>query len=766
MTCGCAVGSRSLRFNREATRLIHGPNGTRTMTDVTADGPSEVEVEAMRLLREGERLSRMKDHIGALEQINKAIGLDPSNAMAWYNRGVLLEGQRDAKGAKQSFTICLDLEPNHAPATANLAVLLERMGDVGGAEAMATRALTHYPDHPELLDIRRRCASDRAQTPDLPAERPSTTATWDDQLLTRAMRKAGVSDPQAVLEESSHHDIDGDGRLDAAELEAAANVVAAQQQAQETIAAATNLEPAQGSDVAPQPVDLESLINEAQAELDAGHPKHAVALLKPHLKTLAANNARAWRVAAIGMQRLNLDDHARGAALHALRLDQTEPLTHGLLGDLHAAKGERSQALASYDAAIANGAGEEVLVRRWAVLDRTETPDLWYIEALDRLTVDAPSPDRHALAMWLVGLGEGEATALERLEGQPRTIPEGPFLAERAITLLAEDLPRVRARAHSLRSEHLEAIGLWKHEVTADAQDASAWTGMARALEAAGEFEKAAKCHAKANALSGVALSVALDSPVVETPALPDPVAPSHPSMDEHVAFGAPEAQHALQVEEPVPELLLSQVQNEALDSGFSDESSTQATSSALLLAPLETAQRTEPHVTSPQLDLVAAALDVTAAQSQQVRATTPEQERAQGREWFNRGTELLDSKKFREALNCFDKALSLLADDEDKVILVLNARGNCFYYMEDYPKCVEAYHQAMLIRPAQVRGQTLYNMGVAYAEMERYPDAIKCFEQAEPRGLSPDELAMAKEQIRRCKILQKEFEKRTRSRR
>jgi len=187
---------------------------------------------------------------------------------------------------------------------------------------------------------------------------------------------------------------------------------------------------------------------------------------------------------------------------------------------------------------------------------------------------------------------------------------------------------------------------------------------------------------------------------------------------------------------------------------------------SLLLLTPVEPEPTATPVEHEPSLDLVAAALDVTAVQAQQVRTTTPEQERAQGREWFNRGTELLDAKKFREALNCFDKALSLLADDEDKVILVLNARGNCFYYMEDYPKCVEAYHQAMLIRPAQVRGQTLYNMGVAYAEMERYPDAIKCFEQAEPRGLSADELAMAKEQVRRCKILQKEYEKRMRTRR
>ena len=737
-----------------------------TMAEDVTDGPTEVEVEAMNLLREGERLSRQKDHVGALEQINKAIGLDPSNAMAWYNRGVLLEGQRDAKGAKQSFTICLDLEPENAPATANLAVLLERMGDVGGAEAMATRALTHYPNHPELLDIRRRCASNQAQTPDLPSERPTTSATWEDQHLTRAMRKAGVSDAQAVLEESSHHDVDGDGRLDESELRAAATVVAAQQQAQEAIAASTDentpADPPSTSEV----VDLESVINMAQSELDAGHPKQAVALLKPHLKSLAKNDARAWRVAAVGMHRLNLDDHARGAAQHALRLDVTDPQTHGLIGDLHAARGEREQALAAYDAAVAHGAGEEVLVRRWAVLDRTETPDRWYIEAMDRLTPEAPSPDRHALAMWLVALGEGESAALERLEGQPRTIPEGPSLATKALTLLGDDLPRIRARAHSLRQEHLEAIGLWKHEVTSDGNDASAWTGMAKALESAGELEKAAKCHAKANALSGAALNESIHLNETPTGHSVDAVPVVDPAEQHIVDEAMDTAPDAPQSVDPSETLLLTPIEPAVTADALPNEAGGTADPSLLLLTPVEPEPTATPVEHEPSLDLVAAALDVTAAQAQQVRATTPEQERAQGREWFNRGTELLDAKKFREALNCFDKALSLLADDEDKVILVLNARGNCFYYMEDYPKCVEAYHQAMLIRPAQVRGQTLYNMGVAYAEMERYPDAIKCFEQAEPRGLSADELAMAKEQVRRCKILQKEYEKRMRTRR
>ena len=39
----------------------------------------------------------------------------------------------------------------------------------------------------------------------------------------------------------------------------------------------------------------------------------------------------------------------------------------------------------------------------------------------------------------------------------------------------------------------------------------------------------------------------------------------------------------------------------------------------------------------------------------------------------------------------------------------------------------------------------------------ERFGDAIKCFEQAIPRGLDKDQQKLAKEQIRRCNILLKE---------
>ena len=71
-----------------------------TEADVVVEAP-----DVSDLLREGEALSRARNYPDALDRFNRAIAMDPSSSMAWYNRGVLLEGQRDAKGAKQSLSL-------------------------------------------------------------------------------------------------------------------------------------------------------------------------------------------------------------------------------------------------------------------------------------------------------------------------------------------------------------------------------------------------------------------------------------------------------------------------------------------------------------------------------------------------------------------------------------------------------------------------------------------------------------------------------------
>ncbi len=123
------------------------------MSQETNENQQEIAATVDELVSEGEAAHRSGDYDNALEIFNRAIALDPSNSMAWFNRGVLLESKQDPKGAKQSFVICLDLDPNHGPALANLAVLLDRLGDNDGSIEIASRALEFFPGHPYLVKI-------------------------------------------------------------------------------------------------------------------------------------------------------------------------------------------------------------------------------------------------------------------------------------------------------------------------------------------------------------------------------------------------------------------------------------------------------------------------------------------------------------------------------------------------------------------------------------------------------------------------------------
>ena len=133
--------------------------------------------------------------------------------------------------------------------------------------------------------------------------------------------------------------------------------------------------------------------------------------------------------------------------------------------------------------------------------------------------------------------------------------------------------------------------------------------------------------------------------------------------------------------------------------------------------------------------------------------------------EWYNKGIELLNKDRHKEALSCFDRALPSFKDDKAMAIKILNGRGNCFYYLNQYKEAIENYYKAFGIDKALTTGNALYNMGTAYAELESYDNAIHCFNQSMGKdvgeSLKGENKQRAKEQIRRCKLLLKEQKKR-----
>ena len=540
----------------------------------------------------------------------------------------------------------------------------------------------------------------------------------------------------------------------------------------------------------------------------AGAPGDALNLLKPHLKTIGAQHAGAWRIAGGAMARLDLDDHAIGALTHAQTLDPTQASGWFNLGSIHQRKGDSSKAIEAYLQALDAQPSYLKAALKCSMLCY-EVGDIERYLTASRAVINADPTNeiRHQLVEVLIGLAEGEANVLEASQGLPPTLPEGPQMAQEALNLLGQGSTQLHARAYSASNDHVQSVTLWRSLIQNDGQNAENWRGLARSLENAGDLETAQKCHAKASGLEQeLGTDAATIAPISEpatpviapTPA-PAPAPAPAPVVEQTPAFDALMDTPVLETQTTVAPALTGAfapptnvpvppqvppnanqappnpddaaadfymgalgLNNEPQAPEFNTQpASSQPTYDAgndILMQPIEARPVAAPQAPQPEVDLAKAALDATS----RVALTTPGEVNSmsianQDIAWYNQGVQLIDDGKFDKALSSFDRALPSFANDDDMLIRILNGKGNAYYYLEQYPKCVEAYHQAMLIRPAEVRGKTLYNMGSAYAEMERYPDAIKCFEQSIPRGLQQDEVARARDQIRRCSILQKE---------
>lgn len=709
------------------------------------------------LLTVGEERSRNDDIKGALAAFNKAIALDPSCDMAWFNRGVLLEAQQDARGARQSFQICLDLNDRHAPATANMAILLERIGDLEGAFAMAQKALEFFPGHPALVELSQRSKDSGISVP-MEVMEPSVEVKqeFDMETVEAIAEKAGIENPEELLQEAVHHDYDEDDQLSVEELESAADVIVAQQEVVKEVLPVQPVTP-----VVPEPVveeqelNIEHLVEEATEMLKAGDAKGALSHLKPHLKTIGARHPGAWRIAGGAMARMDLDNHAIAAMTHSQNLEPNHAPGWFNLGSVQQRSNLLSDAMASYKRSLEADPSYVKAAEKLNMLSKEHGFIETFLESSrNLLSLEANHPIKEEFVDMLIQLAVGENEVLDQVTGLPPTLPAGPEMAREALTHMTEQPTARRAQALSLNLQHGDSVLVWKALIQKDSRNGSYWRGLARALEQAGDLETAQKCHAKANGLDGIveqpaAVNVPAPEPasVAPQPEPVQPLAPIEPAPIEEKTYAAlPQQMTPVQTEvEPVQQ---------------------PTAANELLMTPREPQITPQPVQQNQQVDLAKAALDATTAAAQNIpQNTTSKAISNQDVAWFNQGVQLIDDGKYREALSCFDKALPNFAGDDAMIIRILNNRGNAYYFLEEYPKCVESYHQAMLIRPTEVRGETLYNMGTAYAEMERYNDAVKCFQQAIPRGLDIAATKRAKDQIRRCNILQKAVDKKRKKR-
>ena len=687
--------------------------------------PASQELTVGDLVQRGEMLGIEGRHGEALALFNQAISMDPNDHMAWFNRGVMSEATGDVQDAVKAFRIALDNSPGHGAASANLAVLLQRMGHPEDAVQHAQNGLIAFPGHPALIDI---VNSAGAAVP--------VTPIAVDEIVEEVAEEVPAEE---ITEEAEQTWAEPLGNVKPMDTHPAAA---------QTDAPAEAASPPPG-------IDLEALAESATAMIKAGDAAGALESLRPHLPEAAAEHPGCWKVAAGAMARLDLADAAMNAFEYALALNADDASAWFNLGALRRRGGDTAGAMTCFQSAINLDQGYVKAANGLALA----AMELGQIEtALGGFRTLLALEPSHAsgiiFAELLIDLAEGEGRILELDANIPMTLPAGPDMVSEALRFLTEGEIRLRARASSILGDHAESVTLWKGLLETNKEDAGLWLGLARALSAAGSEDKAAACREKARGL-GADVSEPAPQPSVAEEPLHQPVAEVIPEP-ETVEASADEEEDPwaafTREEEPVEEI--EQISTEEI---IAHE------------AALDTVQEPEPIAYEPvseEVDLAAAALEAQSGISevQEVQADSTIVAN-QDIEWYNKGIELLNKERHKEALSCFDRALPSFKDDKAMAIKILNGRGNCFYYLNQYKEAIENYYKAFGIDKALTTGNALYNMGTAYAELESYDNAIHCFNQSMGKDvgdpLKGENKKRAKEQIRRCKLLLKEQKKR-----
>ena len=97
-------------------------------------------------LMEGAKKSEAGDYRGALIEINKAIELDPTNAVAYQYRGVAKAKYGDFEGSILDYSKSIELDSTSAESYGSRGIAKARSGDVAGAVLDFDVAIQINPD--------------------------------------------------------------------------------------------------------------------------------------------------------------------------------------------------------------------------------------------------------------------------------------------------------------------------------------------------------------------------------------------------------------------------------------------------------------------------------------------------------------------------------------------------------------------------------------------------------------------------------------------
>ena len=677
------------------------------MEEKRAVESSEVE-DPEELIAEGEFLYRKGRYADSLRIFNHVISLDPSQSLAWFNRGVLLETKGDLKGAQQSFEIALDLDSSFAPAAANLAVLLDRIGNYTEATKWALTAMSTFDGHPLLKAIVDKSSGAIQKSPVkdwkevsgwgsakkgnapspaiiVPPEKGEEVVfeggpeeidsyQFSEEDVENVMTKHGIEDQEILLREATMHDRDTNLVLDKEELEIAAKTVKFIDAKIETISESK------------MEVDFHLLEEELRNLIKTGNPEKAIELVKPNL-TNNLNSAPLWALSGGAKAKLGDLDSAIRDLKKSIELDPTSSTAHHNVGVMLKKSLRTEEALTHFEKALELDdeylKAAKNLANTARELGRSDLEIKGYRTMLRE---NGSHPNRLDFVRLLLSIAKAESEVMGYAD-QPLTIKEGPTLAKEALLHLKSgnnlDESMLIPEAMSLAEQNVEAVKEWKSLLEEYPNEAKIWLGLSDCLEKMGEYEKSEKCKLKYRELSGIDDELGILSEQIE--------------------------------------------------------------------------KTQESNSKSDTFNLNEVNLEQAAADLNQIQNSDIQINENNASEWFNKAMILLSEEKYSDALSCYDKALSQVGDDLEMKIKIMNGRGSSLYGMKKFADSINAYHDAMKLNPSNVSGHILYNLGMSYAEMNAFTDAIKCFEQAIPRGLDSDTIYRVKDQIKICKKLAKE---------
>jgi len=775
-------------------------------TNAVADGLAGL--DAGELVSRGEALAGMGELESAMKAFNAAIATDPSHAMAWFDRGVVLEQTGLAEDATKSFQICLAHDSEHGPAHANLATILDRMGDPAAIEH-AKMALKSFPGHSMLTSIAGTIESTIQSSPpstqamEQKAEQdtePAELAWPESEPEIPAGEDAGLYGTQRgiemVLGSGGSTDTDLQRKEQADDVKE--NSIDADELA-ENASQALRLGDAQAAyDI------LESHLTDAVAS----HPRcwrvagGALAMLgrtdeaiEAFTESLNLDNEDPAGWFNLGMlHRRNGDiESASTCYSAALSLDEEHAKSAFALADARLKLGDIEGSLTAWrqlltlqpdnperilfaQMLIEIAEGESTILETHTELPPTlpEGPVLAreakeVIDGMSGLECELLKARAHSIC------GEHTDSIViikKHLEGDKTNASIWDALATALISAgQNEKASKCRAKVATLRRESEGSSGNQSNggsgiqsvetiptktssSSTATATSTQTSTGSAHAPKQ--ESDTSPESDSKIDNVQGVLQN---DSATH--------IATNVGGQSADKTEGSASIEH-VQSTDAAEDLWNEGPWNESSDPPSTDSplESLTATSihdhdmienaeQVLESTPMPESKRRENQDTG--VNLAKAALDVASLVSTFEPISADSSSVVNNSvEWYNKAIILLEGSSYKEALSCFDAALKGAAGDDDFAIRVLNGRGHALYYMEKYGDCIRAYHDAMRIDKTRVSGQSLYNMGTAYAEVQLFEDAIQCFKQAQRRGLSKQEKAMCKEQIRRCTELLK----------